>query len=294
MSASAVGELFSRFVDVIRQLRTPGTGCPWDLKQDHRSLRPYLIEEAYEVLQAIESNDDAAFCDELGDVLLQVVLHAQVAADRNAFAMTDVLENVIEKMIRRHPHVFGNVQVEGSDDVVKNWEEIKLAEKTSNQHGDAEPSDHPITDKLTSIPPSVPALLRAQRLGEKAARVHFDWDSFQGVLAKVKEELSELETELARHPGLLSAEQEPEQAHAMIGVKQRGELEHELGDLLFSLCQLARWSGVNAEDSLRNCAERFITRFREMELSVTQPLRELSEDELDKAWEQAKASLRKG
>lgn len=279
-----ISDSFLQFVKTIKALRTPETGCPWDLEQDHRSLRPYVVEEAYEVVQAIEGGDDHELCDELGDVLLQVVLHSQVAEDRGAFNIVDVIENVKQKMIRRHPHVFGEVKVAGADDVVRNWEKIKGQEK-NNGSQDSE-SKHPVADRLSAIPQSLPSLLRSQRLGEKAARVHFDWDSINSVLGKVHEEFGELQAEISDE--LLHAKGQPNEVSKQISKENQLRLEHELGDLLFSLCQLARWLGVSAEDSLRNCDNRFLQRFRKMESAAAGKLNELHEDALEDLWQAAK------
>src|SRR5438270_637497 len=162
MNRDEAAQAFREFVAVIRALRTPGTGCPWDLEQDHRTLRPFLVEEAYEVLDAIDGGDDRALREELGDLLLQVVLHAQVADDRGAFAITDVVRGITAKMVHRHPHVFGSVQVSGSAEVVRNWDQLKAAEKQSRD-GVA-----PVSAGMARLPEGLPALLRAQRLGEKA------------------------------------------------------------------------------------------------------------------------------
>lgn len=286
MNVQEAAAAFAGFVDVVKALRTPETGCPWDLEQDHLSLRPYLIEETYEVLEVIEQGNDKALCDELGDLLLQVVLHAQVADDRGAFSITDVVNSVREKMVRRHPHVFGETQVSGSDDVLKNWERIKMAE--SKDKADA-PQTH--GESLARIPRALPALLRAQRLGDKAAKVHFDWSSLKGVFAKVKEELDELEQEIVAIDAVIATSTSPGQTGSAIPAVAKAKLEHELGDVLFSLCQLARWLGTSAEDALRLCAERFISRFRTMENEVGTPLSELDESALEAAWQSAKSSL---
>lgn len=221
-AATAVREL----VSVIRTLRTPGVGCPWDLEQDHRTLRPYLVEEAYEVLDAIDRDDDRDLREELGDLLLQVVLHAQIADDRGAFSIAEVARDIAAKMVRRHPHVFGGVPVNGSAEVLRNWEQIKAAEKAA-RGGTASPAD-----ALTSVPEALPALLRAQRLGQKAARTHSGADAPAGV----QEALSTLEASPDR--------------------------EHALGEILFGICQLARRLGVNAEDSLRAANRRFVESVR--------------------------------
>lgn len=253
------------FVSVVKALRTPGTGCPWDLEQTHATLRPYLIEEAYEVLGAIDAGDDDALREELGDLLLQIVLHAQLADDRGAFSITEVVRGIAQKMVRRHPHVFGSVRVSGADEVRRNWEEIKAAE------GEGATSSR--ADSLARVPEGLPALLRAQRLGEKAAPVHFDWDA--DALARVREVFAELEGEVR---AVASAPAQEE---------QRARLEHEFGNLLFSLCQLARRLGLSAEDSLRGCNRRFVEHFRRMEQGAPRPLEELSTDELEAEWRKA-------
>lgn len=273
------GEIFSRFVEVVRALRDPEKGCPWDLEQDHRSLRPYVVEETYEVLEAIDSGNDSELANELGDLLLQVVLHAQVATDRGAFGIDQVVEEITAKMIRRHPHVFGDVKVNSSDEVLTNWEALKLEERRKEKHhSGAAPS------VLDGVPTALPSLLRAQRLGHKAAKVGFDWNDLSGVLSKVHEELAELKTEL----GPTNPQTERNKIDLSSANKQR--IEAELGDLLFALCQLARWLGVSAEDSLREGAERFINRFQTMERGSPRPLNELSLDELDSLWTAAKSS----
>ena len=274
-SASTTAEKFVRFVEIVRSLRNPQFGCPWDLEQTHLSLRPYLIEEAYEVLEAIDAGIDKPLADELGDVLLQVVLHAQVADDRGAFAIDQVLDAVSEKMIRRHPHVFGDVAVANSGEVLRNWEKIKSDERL------AEGASEEKKSLLAGVPPAMPALLRAQRLGEKAAKVSFDWSTVTEVRAKVAEELAELDVEVAA----LGSTVDPSAA--------RTRVEEELGDLLFSVCQLARWLGVNAEESLRSASGRFVSRFESMEALAERPMSELSSVEMEALWERAKALLDK-
>lgn len=275
--------LFAKLTKTIKALRTPGSGCPWDLEQDHHSLRPYLLEEAYEVLQTIDDGDDTAFCDELGDLLLQVVLHAQVAADRDAFKIEDVIRAIDDKMIRRHPHVFGSVSAETSEQVLKNWEALKVEEKKQRKGAY---DSLPITGKLQDIPPALPALVRAQRIGEKVAKFNFDWSSIEGVLSKVREEIAELEAEI--RPVVAAGETgKPRQ---VVSVEQRKKLEHELGDVLFSVCQLSRWLGLHAEDSLREASSRFISRFTEMEREIGTNIESMSEDELEAAWQKAKKS----
>jgi len=275
---------FKHFVEIIRQLRDPNGGCPWDLEQTHLTLRPYLIEESYEVLEAIESGSDQELREELGDLLLQVVLHAQIAKDRKSFDIGDVTDAVAEKMVRRHPHVFGSLSVESSGEVLKNWESIKAAERGKKKQDEK-------ASLLEGVPAALPALIRAQRLGEKASRVNFDWDEPESVWKKVLEELGELEEAIAllklkTNKALTTAprDREPE---------LQEKVEGELGDLLFSICQLARWLGVSAEDSLRGTIKRFTERFQHLEKASARPLSELGIEELDRLWEEAKQALRR-
>lgn len=270
MPMSDVKKSFSEFVDVIAKLRDPDGGCPWDLEQDHKSLRPYIIEETYEAIEAIENEDDKELVEELGDVLLQVVLHAQVAKDRGAFNIVDVVESVKEKMIRRHPHVFGNVEANDSEQVLQNWEGIKREEKKKRD---------PNKSMLAGIPKAMPALLRSQRLGDKATRVNFDWKVIEDVLKKVEEEKAELQEEIDKISN-----------KSAISDEEKTRLEHELGDLLFSTCQLARWLGINAENSLRACNDRFTSRFAQVEKILGEKLGSASVEELEEAWEKAKLS----
>lgn len=274
------GELFEKFVEVIRKLRDPDGGCPWDLKQTHQSIVPYLIEESYETIEAIEAQSDSQLAKELGDVLLQVVLHSQIATDRKAFNIDEVVAFVTEKMIRRHPHVFGEVKVTGAEQVLKNWEAIKLEERKS----EGEPAAEKKPSHLDGVPKAMPALIRAQRIGEKAAYAHFDWKSAAGVWDKVNEELGEISEEIERVKPALAAEGLPQ-----IDASAKVRLQSEIGDLLFALCQLSRWLGITAEDSLRLASDRFSARFVQMESLAEKKLSEYSEDELEALWQRAKA-----
>jgi MazG family protein len=244
MDRDEAAKAFGEFVAVIKALRTPGTGCPWDLEQTHRTLRPYLVEEAYEVLDAIDRGDDGSLREELGDVLLQIVLHAQLADDRGAFAIAEVVRGITAKMVRRHPHVFGSVRVSGSAEVRHNWEQIKAAEGKGEGGGPSR------ADPFARLPEGLPALLRAQRVVEKAGRDPSDAASLAGALDKAREEWARLEGRVRSIADGLPP-----------GAEQRGPLEHELGDLLFSLCRLARGLGVSAEDSLRAATRRFTEGF---------------------------------
>jgi tetrapyrrole methylase family protein/MazG family protein len=256
---------FSELVEVVRRLRAPG-GCPWDREQTPATLRPYVIEEAYEVVDAIDSDDAAALCDELGDLLLQVVLHAAIAAESGRFTIEDVIAGLIAKMVRRHPHVFGDVVVSDAAEVVRNWTRIKAEERRA-----ADP-DTP-TSALGSLPRELPALHAADRTGEKAARVGFDWPAPAGALAKAREELDELEQAL--------------------GGGDAAAIEHELGDALFALASTGRLAGQSAEMALRAALTRFEARFRRMEAALRAQGREMqgaSPTELDALWEAAKAA----
>lgn len=243
MQADDAARAFQEFVSVVKALRTPGTGCPWDLEQNHRTLRPYLLEETYELLEAIDRADDHALQEELGDVLLQVVLHAQLAADRAAFSIKDVVEGITRKMVRRHPHVFGDTRVSGTADVLRNWDRIKDAEAREKGSDRA-------TAPLAGVPVALPALSRAQRLGARAARAQLDDGADGYTLSRVREMLGALQGEMDRTGETPAGSMDD----------RRARLDNELGEVLFVLCQLARRHGLNAEDSLRVCNARFVDR----------------------------------
>ncbi len=259
----ALGERssFEAFQEVIAHLRAP-EGCPWDREQTHQSLRKYLLEEAYEVLEALDTDDPAALRDELGDLLLQIVLHAQIATEAGEFTMADILRGVSAKMIRRHPHVWGAVAVDGADQVVSNWEAIKQQERATN-------GDTPRTSLLDGVPIELPALLTSYEYQKRVGKVGFEWDSIDGVRAKVLEELNEV----------LTADDADHRAE-------------EIGDLLFMLVNWARWLGVDAETTLRASNRKFARRFAHVE----QRVRESGQDwaaytltQLDVFWDEAKA-----
>lgn len=245
----------ARLVDIMARLRAPD-GCPWDREQTHRSLVRYAIEEAYEVGAAVDQGEAHALCDELGDLLLQVVFHAQIAAEANSFNIDDVIEAICAKLIRRHPHVFGDVQVQNSQDVVRNWEAIKAAER-----GGAKPAS-----ALAGVKGQLPALMHASEMQKAAAKVGFDWDDAAGPLAKVGEEAAEV---------IAAAENAPERAAA------------EWGDLLFALVNVGRHLGFDSEAELHNASARFARRFRYMEAACPD-LAALPLAEQDHLWEQAK------
>lgn len=245
-------------VEVMARLRDPECGCPWDKEQTHETLRRYMLEEAYEAVEAVDSGDMDHLCEELGDVLLQVAFHAQVARERGDFDMHDVVSGIATKLVRRHPHIFGDVNVSGSADVVRNWEAIKRAEK-----GETAPPE----SILDGISTGQPALSRARDIQRKAAKVGFDWEDINGPAEKVREELAEV----------LSADAE--------------HLEKEVGDLLFAAVNLARKAGVDPEVALSGTTAKFIRRFRHIERRTVEMGRKLEDmglAELDGLWEEAK------
>jgi MazG family protein len=256
MDSQEAAKAFGEFISVIKALRTPGSGCPWDLEQTHHSLRPFLIEESYEVLDALERGDDAAFCDELGDLLLQVVLHAQIAEDRGAFSITEVTRGIERKMVRRHPHVFGEAVVAGSSEVLRNWEQIKAAERQARGE-DTSPAG-----ALARLPEGMPALMRAQRLGEKASKNSEAEPVLHIILEQMRGQVAQLQKAIEEIPG---ASKETAPADDM----PRATAENALGELLFSLCQLARRTGLSAEDCLRAKNKQFVEIMRRPEKPST-------------------------
>jgi tetrapyrrole methylase family protein/MazG family protein len=252
---------FDELVEIMARLRGP-QGCPWDHEQSHETLTRHLLEETYELLEAIEGGADPALCEELGDVLLQIVFHAQIAAEEDRFTIADVLERINEKLRYRHPHVFGEVEVADSAEVLHNWEELKQAEE-----------DKPARESaLDGVPAALPALQRAEKLQKRASRVGFDWDEASGPRAKVEEELAELDEARAQGDPLRVAE--------------------EMGDLLFAIVNLTRFCGVHAEEALREANRRFTRRFEAVERAVAaagQDLADLTLEELEDLWQDAKA-----
>jgi MazG family protein len=273
--------LFEQSVAIMARLRAPG-GCPWDREQSFDSIRKYTLEETYEVFDAIERRDFPHLAEELGDLLLQVLFYAEMAANDGHFSIDDVLDHLNNKLIRRHPHVFGDEAsraagnraevdsaVEGSSDaVLRNWEEIKLAEKASHA------ADAPSVSRLDSVQRAMPALAEAAKLGAKARKSGFDWPNWRDLLPKLVEETAELEAE--------ATSDDP---------ARKPMVEAELGDLLFTVVNLGRHLGVDAEMALRGCNRRFRQRFHAMELASERPLEELSPDELEALWAAAKRKL---
>ncbi len=257
-----------RLVEVVAQLRSPNGGCPWDLEQTPETLIPYVLEEAYEVVDAIRQGEPEAIADELGDLLLQVVLQAQIASETGAFDLETVVEGITEKLIRRHPHVFGEVQVDGVEEVRRNWEEIKGIEAAGKAQSTA--------DRLKQYGRSLPPMMAAMKISKKAADVGFEWENVDGVWAKFHEELAELEAAIRGEP------QENQQA--------------ELGDLLFTVVNLARWYGLDPNEGLRGTNERFVQRFEQVEGAIARmgggrSLVDYSLEELELLWQEAKLRL---
>ena len=248
---------FNRLCEIVAKLRAPG-GCPWDREQTHESLLPQLIEEAYEVVGAVRTKDDANFREELGDLLLLIVMHAEIAREAGRFDINNVIDDVTEKLIRRHPHVFGKSDARDSGAVLKQWESIKRAEKTGKHY-------------LDGLPTALPALMRAQKAQSKAARVNFDWTELRDVIAKIEEEVAE--------------------AKSAISSQDRQAIEDESGDLLFAVVNLARKCKLDAEGALQSATDKFVVRFNQLEDELKLRGRKLGDvdlAELDAIWNEIK------
>ncbi len=261
------GTAFVRLCEVIARLRSP-EGCPWDRQQTMATIKPYTLEETYELLEAIDTDDDAAIQEELGDVLLQVVLDAQIAADEGRFDMVAVIEQITQKMVDRHPHVFGNATAETADDVRTHWERAKQQEKGR-------------ASLLDGVPTDLPALARATRLAKKAARVGYDFPHRAMLFDKLREELDELREELAPDgdiPEIEASVEGPVVADATVEDADRlSRIEGELGDVLFVMANIARRWGVNPEEALRRSNRKFSARFRGIESGLAEEGRSLEE-----------------
>ncbi len=261
MNKEALSEAISNLIGLALRLRGPG-GCPWDALQTDSTIKLYLLEEAYEVLDAIERRSPGDVCLELGDLLFQIIFLVILAGERGEFDMVEVIEKVTEKMTKRHPHVFGNVRVDSPADVSENWQRIKMAEREGCDSR---------SSLLQDVPVNLPALLRAHRLSERAARVGFDWEGREEIWKKVKEELGELEEVLT--------------------AKDSDRVGEELGDLLFSLVNMARHWGLNSELLLRDANQKFLKRFQKMEKELERSgvnLSKASSSEMNLAWEEIK------
>jgi tetrapyrrole methylase family protein / MazG family protein len=246
---------FASLADIISRLRGPA-GCPWDKKQTHLSLREFLVQESYEVLEALDEGDAEKLCQELGDLLLQIMLHAEIASEKGEFKLEDVLSQINQKLVRRHPHIFGNVKVTNTEEVVQNWEEIKKKERK------------PETSILESVPRQMPSLAYSQEIQSRAARTGFDWENIEGVIEKLGEEVREFKE-----------------------ARNQEEKTEEFGDLFFTLVNIARRMGIEPEAALRQSNRKFYQRFTSMEKLCRERglnLGELNFDEQNKLWEEAK------
>jgi tetrapyrrole methylase family protein/MazG family protein len=249
---------FQKLVDIMTLLRS-NYGCPWDKVQTSESIKPYLIEETYEVIEAIDEKDPVKMKEELGDLLLQVVFHAQIAKDRGEFDINDVIDKISDKMVSRHPHVFGDAKFETPEEVTKQWQDRKREEGKLKDSA------------LEGVPKELPSLLRAHRLQSRAAKVGFDWAKVEDVFGKLDEELEEFKEALEK--------------------KDKKEIEDELGDIFFVLVNISRFVGVNAEEALRKTISKFISRFRYIEMTAADEGRQLSDmtlEEMDALWNEAK------
>jgi tetrapyrrole methylase family protein / MazG family protein len=276
-----MSERFHTLIDLMAALRAPD-GCPWDRKQTHESLKPYLLEETYEVLEILDRQDRAKLPEELGDVLLQVLFHSQIASEAGSFTIEDVMEQLADKLIRRHPHVFeqgaSDLTTKNADQVLARWEEIKRTERQASGRPDS---------ALEGVPQTLPALLRAYQLQARASRVGFDWThdakGFDQVLGKIEEEIQELRAAI-RAPA-------SNQTEAGAATARQAQIVAEFGDVLFSLVNLARFIKVNPEDALRQSANRFVERFQFIETQAAASGRtvgDLSSDEMNQLWDEAK------
>jgi tetrapyrrole methylase family protein/MazG family protein len=272
------GQWFEKLVGVQARLRAPN-GCPWDREQTHQSLRTYLIEEAYEVLEALESGNDNKFVEEMGDLLLQIVFHSQIAGEEGRFTVAEVIREIHDKMIRRHPHVFGKTRAKDSAEVLRNWEQIKAEERRasgekSDSNGGGEARKE--TSLLDGVSHALPATLEGFQLTRKASRICFDWDDAEGIFEKIQEESEELKRAL--------------------GDQDQPKIEEELGDLLFAAVNLSRFLKIDPEIALKKANAKFSRRFRAMEGLARKNGREfkdLPREEMEAFWDAAKKSERK-
>jgi len=267
----APGEWFAKLVAVQARLRAP-KGCPWDREQTHQTLRTYLLEEAYEVLEALDTGDDKKFAEEMGDLLLQIVFHSQIAQEEGRFGVADVIREIHDKMIRRHPHVFGETRARDSAEVLRNWERIKAEERRARkEEGENEERPGEAASLLDGVSRSLPGTLEGLQLTRKASRIGFDWQNADGVMEKIREETAELEI--------------------AIKDKDQHRIEEEMGDFLFAAVNLARFLHVDPEIALKKANAKFSRRFRAMEALARESGREfkgLPREEMEALWDRAK------
>lgn len=281
--AARLQPAFQRFCEIVAKLRSP-EGCPWDREQTLETIKPYTLEETYELLEAIDSGDNAEIVEELGDLLLQVVLDAQIGADENRFDIVDVIEVISEKMIRRHPHVFGDVEANTKEAISKNWDRIKQAEK-------------PRESKLDGIPVALPQLARAARITKKAARVGYDFPHRAMLFDKLREEIAELAEELfeggqiPEMPASVESDVTPDEP--ITDPEKLARIESEIGDVLFVIANIARRWGINPEEALRNSNQKFTARFQYIEQQLKaqgKDIAEVSLIEMEELYQQGKRS----
>ncbi|MGA9383318.1 MAG: nucleoside triphosphate pyrophosphohydrolase [Phormidium sp.] len=266
MTQDSAMEAWQKLIDVVAKLRSPNGGCPWDLAQTPESLIPYVIEEAYEVVDAIRCGEQSAIAQELGDLLLQVVLQSQIARESGQFTIAEVTEGITEKLIRRHPHVFGDVTVESVEEVRQNWEKIKATEKGENPE-----QQQLLSGKISRYARTLPPLTAGMKISRKAAAAGFEWDKIEDVWEKFNEELAEFRYSIQH--------------------ENKERQQEELGDLLFVIINLARWYDLDPAEALQGTNQRFIQRIVKMEAVTDRPLSDYSLEELEQMWQQAKAKL---
>src|SRR5579871_1010367 len=294
------GERFERAVQIMERLRAPG-GCPWDREQTFDTIKPYTLEETYEVLEAIDNRDWPELAGELGDLLLQVLFYAEMAKEQSSFSIDDVLDRLSTKLINRHPHVFGDVKADTSADVKRNWEAIKVEERKLKEkerdkggEGSAEPAGGEKRSILAGVSSAMPSLLEAQKLSSRAAQAGFDWPNVDGLFQKLKEETDELREELAEFPAPGPRPQGRGVAgsgRTVVPEKLQARLEEEVGDLFFVLVNIARYLSVDPESALRKTNRKFKRRFQWMEARLDESGRtpdQASMEELEALWQRAK------
>jgi MazG family protein len=275
--SSRAGKLFEDLISLQKRLRAPN-GCPWDREQTHETLRPFLAEETYEVLDALDARDTGKFANELGDLLLQIVFHAELASEAGKFDISDVIRAVHSKMVRRHPHVFGKVKAGSSAQVLKNWEQIKAEERASEEVSGAKDTD----SVLDGVPHELPALLEGYQLSRRASNVGFDWENAEGILEKIREEVDEIRAALASVPAK--------------GANKDFEVEHEVGDLFFTVVNLARFVSADPERALKSANRKFKQRFQWMERKAHEQgsrLADVSRAEMEELWNMSKAQAQR-
>jgi len=275
--SSRAGKLFQDLIALQKRLRAP-SGCPWDREQTHETLRPFLVEETYEVLDALDARDSHKFASELGDLLLQIVFHAELASEASEFDISDVIRAVHTKMVRRHPHVFGKVKAGSSAQVLKNWEQIKAEERAGEAEGSANGTDSVLHD----VPHGLPAILEGYQLSRRASNIGFDWENTEGILEKICEEVDEIRAAIASAPAN--------------GISENPEVEHEIGDLFFTAVNLARFMSADPERALKSANRKFKQRFQWMEKKAREQgsrLADVPRAEMEELWNMSKAQAQR-